>query len=797
MGLVIATVAAADRLADVAGTAHNLSASGTGIVRAQSESEICVFCHTPHGATNFPGAPLWNRQLSNQTYTVYTSSSLDADDILGQLEQPAGSSKLCLSCHDGTLAIGTVNVLGGQQNVTIAMTGLPASGTIYQGAGPSTGFTRDLGTSLTNDHPVSVTYDTALAGADTELVDPATAAHIAVRAPGVHPPVPLESTGFGGAAQIQCATCHDPHLRDTDPTNPVKFLRLERFQVAAPIGGRFDPAVDILCLGCHDKRAYSTSAHADLTVANETYNNTAATLREFPPGTTVWQASCLNCHDPHTVHGARRLAREGTDAFGTPKSGGASAIEETCYQCHGPTPAVDNAAGQVRNVQSDFALPFRMPISNLDQSAGEERHDIVDADLIEDPERLGKLALSNRHAECSDCHNPHRVVRNALFNDSGADQAAHAHVGPHSNLAPGSLRGSWGVEPLYGSASFPSLPSNYFVKRGDGGIGASTVVTSAWVTREYQVCLKCHSDYGYFDDNVYPTGSRPALGSSGGGTPSGTNGLTIYTNQAVEFHAPLAHRGNTTASDSGAGTGFATNNHRSWHPVIGDTGRTAALRTASTTAWLAPWATAIGTQTMLCSDCHGSGTGATTVVPTGTNPWGPHGSANAFVLKGAWNGLTGGATRDVPATDPNDGVCFKCHDFRTYADRNGNGRTSGFGGDKDPNLHAFHVDKIGRIRCAWCHTAVPHGFKNKGLLVNLNDVGPESGLPRGTELASAASADVVNREPYYLNAKLKVVTFATSGQWQDTNCGSAGATIPGNSTATGRSWMETVCSNPP
>ena len=97
--------------------------------------------------------------MSQQTYTVYTSSSLDADDIMGQLDQPGGSSKLCLSCHDGTLAIGTVNVLGGQQNVNIPMSGVATDGSMPAGAGELTGFTRDLGIDLGNDHPISLNYD--------------------------------------------------------------------------------------------------------------------------------------------------------------------------------------------------------------------------------------------------------------------------------------------------------------------------------------------------------------------------------------------------------------------------------------------------------------------------------------------------------------------------------------------------------------------------------------------------------------------------------------------------------------
>ncbi len=804
--LVAATVS------DIAATKHNLSVTGPGSVTAASEDQVCVFCHTPHGASNFPGSPLWNRQLSNQTYTVYTSSSLDAEDIMGQLDQPGGSSKLCLSCHDGTLAIGTVNVLGGQQNVDITLTGTAADGSMPAGSGVQTGFTRELGADLTNDHPISLTYDSNLANVDRELFDPVAAAHIGVRAPGFRPLVPLEATGAGGAAQMQCATCHDPHSRDSDPTVNSKFLRLNRFQKSVPVGGTFDPDSDIVCLACHDKSGWTTSAHASPTVANETYTVIEGDLREFPTAIPVWQASCLNCHDTHTVHGSRRLLREGTDAVGSPKSGGNPAIEETCYQCHSAVPVINNAAGEIKNIKSDFLLARHMPITSVDQLAGFEVHDITDVDFIESTNLLGKFNLANRHAECTDCHNPHRVMRNSVFNDTGSPlEPAHDHSAGHSNIASGALRGSWGVEPLYGATEFPSLPTSYLVKQGDGGLGASTAVTSNWLTREYQVCLKCHSDYAYNDNNAFPTGTRPNLSTSGGGTPTNTNGLTQYTNQAVEFQAPLLHSGEPGGlTGSGAGSlfegantfdpgnnGAIHFNHRSWHPVINPTGRTAAIRNASAATWLPPWDSAVGAQTMYCSDCHGSNTGPQSVVPTGNNPWGPHGSVNDFLLKGSWNEQTGTENNDQTAPDPANGLCFKCHDFENYTNRNGDNNNSGFSGGKSNNLHAFHADRIGKMHCTWCHTAVPHGWKNKALLINLNDVGPEAGLPANTEIAIGSSADVYNKEPYYFNAKLKVRTFAQSGNWEDSNCGSAGANILGNNTEIDKRWMGSVCSNPP
>ena len=196
---------------------------------------------------------------------------------------------------------------------------------------------------------------------------------------------------------------------------------------------------------------------------------------------------------------------------------------------------------------------------------------------------------------------------------------------------------------------------------------------------------------------------------------------------------------------------------------------------------------------MYCSDCHGGSTAADTVVPSGNRPWGPHGSEHAFLLKGTWNSATGSETRDAPGpTDPNNGLCFKCHDYRTYADRNGDNNDSGFSGPKSNNLHAFHVDRIDKIHCSWCHTAVPHGWKNKALLVNLNDVGAEAGFAPPIEVSISGDSSVYNQGPYYLNSKLKVLTFATSGTWEETNCGSASG-----EQSVGREWMQNVCTNPP
>ena len=807
----------AAKISDVSNTRHNLSVSGPGTVKATSESQICVFCHTPHGAEGIPAAPLWNRKLSGATYTPYTSSSIEAN-AAELAAGPGGSSKLCLSCHDGTLALGNVNVLGGKANQTIALNGTGPGGTMAPGAGTTTGFTRNLGVDLTNDHPISFTYDAALAVRDGELRTP-DGTTVGTRSPGVKPRLPLE------AGQMQCSTCHDPHLRETDPfKGAAKFLRVNRFQEQTPTGGTFAETGDILCLACHEKagQTWALSAHANPLVADELFTTAAANQREFPvsPNLPVWRASCLSCHDTHSVQGSRRLLREGTDSTATPKAGGTSAIEETCYQCHASLAQSSlTSVTSVPNIKDDFALSRRMPIKTTDQQTGSEVHDIGTGtgaqrgkDFVEAPALLGKGAPTNRHVECTDCHNPHRVVKNRLFNaNASVPEAAgtHNHAAGHTNIASGVLKGITGVEPVYGGAAFGTNPGSYDFKRGDGGIGASTAAGSAWVTREYQVCLKCHSDYAF--------NTPPNLGDSGGGTPSGTNGLNAFTNQAMEFQAPSGHKGEVSTTDSGAFSGqvrspagcpvcgsggctcynvnYQSNNHRGWHPVVDNTGRSLATRsiTSNTTSvWRSPWnATAdVGTQTMYCTDCHGSNTAADTVVPAGGedgSPWGPHGSTNNFILKGEWSSTTGASGRDAAYTA--NALCFKCHNPANYADRNGLGsvsnQTSGFYNSDKGNLHAFHTDKIGRIRCSWCHVAVPHGWKNKAFLVNLNDVGPEAGLAAGTQVRNNTTATYTNA-PYYLNAALKVRNFKTSGNWTDTDCGSVGA--PGNGQS-GKNWM--------
>ncbi len=336
----------------VSNTVHNLSASGSGVVRSDQEDEVCVFCHTPHGAS--AEGPLWNRSASAQAYTPYDSPSLQANP-----GQPTGPSKLCLSCHDGSIALGNVlNYPGNVASITVQNTG--AGGVMPAGSGL-------IGTNLTNDHPVSFEYTSALAGDDQELAFPGAA---------VSSGLPLFPRG--GGTTLQCVTCHDPHLEA-----PAKFLRIEPRQQSGN-----------LCLTCHEKQGWPGSTHE-------------ASALDWPAGQGVTQVSdhsCMACHSPHTSQGSERLLRNGALA-------GESAIEQTCYECHQAAPT-----GIAPDIQGEFAKAWSHPI---ELSPGGHRPVFIPRPGMGLPENValdpGSAAedtrfTDTRHVECVDCHNPHRVT---------------------------------------------------------------------------------------------------------------------------------------------------------------------------------------------------------------------------------------------------------------------------------------------------------------------------------------------------------------------------------------------------
>ena len=200
--------------AGIRGSKHDFSGSNW------ANGQICLPCHAPHTGSKVANIPLWNHEISTATYTLYSSPTLDA--VPGQ---PAGISKLCLSCHDGTVAIDSFGGHKGSQSGSHS--GHKTGGRI--GTEFITG-SKLSGTDLSDDHPISFIYDTALAQADGGLYDPT------VQLSGVPGNSGTISQDMLFSGSIECASCHDVH----NTNNQGKLM------VKCNQGSR-------LCLTCHNK----------------------------------------------------------------------------------------------------------------------------------------------------------------------------------------------------------------------------------------------------------------------------------------------------------------------------------------------------------------------------------------------------------------------------------------------------------------------------------------------------------------------------------------------------------------
>jgi len=267
--------------ASIASTKHNLGGSfngggsnGTtkGFNFTTSTTEICVFCHTPHGSDSSAPAPLWNRTLgtsaSYQTYSSLGTTTMDATSAgIGSV------SLACLSCHDGTQAMNAViNSPGGGSSGDVNKNGTSFISTLSavdctDTTGACGGFFEFnymsqvsaemiyLSTDLQNDHPISIQFAGAITGGtaaraaldtDFKTAVMTTAAGVSVwyidnDASGTKTksdfPLYNRPTGaLAGEPLVECATCHDPHTKNTT------FLR--------HTSGNDGSAT---CLSCHSK----------------------------------------------------------------------------------------------------------------------------------------------------------------------------------------------------------------------------------------------------------------------------------------------------------------------------------------------------------------------------------------------------------------------------------------------------------------------------------------------------------------------------------------------------------------
>ncbi len=222
MMLAAAAYGQTKSLTQITATKHNFNADGY----AWADGEICKPCHTPHNAMQDASIStrLWNHKLTTATYTLHDGvTTATYDQALDRY------SRLCMSCHDGTVALDAF--------------GINSDGTPNDGV-DTAGFKRtpsNLGTNLVNDHPVGLGANYTSASAKpyfnsmTTPVAPSTTYKIGALSL-------VNATVSGASVQVVgCSTCHTPHGKGLTAGNPYKHLLV------------MDNSNSALCLSCHIK----------------------------------------------------------------------------------------------------------------------------------------------------------------------------------------------------------------------------------------------------------------------------------------------------------------------------------------------------------------------------------------------------------------------------------------------------------------------------------------------------------------------------------------------------------------
>ena len=282
---------------DVLG-AHDLSMSGGSHIKGQM-SAACLYCHVPHSGLG--KGPLWGQTFSSQIYSTYTSDTEQNTGVQPELGQ---DSSLCLSCHDGTVAVGQV---------------IPYGPYIMTGTMPS------MGTKLESTHPFSLKLPLKdAADLVASLVANGTTAD------------PTHSVKLING-NVECTSCHNPHIQAVDKQSPNFLVR--------------DNLKGAVCLACHETNPRNVNMHDNpIALWTTSIHATAGNMVNPNAGlggyTTVAEFACNSCHVPHSAGGPAGLLR--------------ASNENDCMVCHNGGTTLSPPAP---NIFAEFAKQGTHPFS--------------------------------------------------------------------------------------------------------------------------------------------------------------------------------------------------------------------------------------------------------------------------------------------------------------------------------------------------------------------------------------------------------------------------------------------------
>lgn len=395
-------------------------------------------------------------------------------------------------------------------------------------------------------------------------------------------PGPADTSMKHDLDKVSCTNCHGPHTvvnaafsnatgtsDISDPANTKKMF-VGTGATADKTAGRYS----VFCVTCHKGSGWPTQVFNSTTVVplnltwpatritthylntggagdnygydKSQYTATAPYIPHYDP--VKANIECNYCHEPHVS----------TELYLTKAKEQNNCNTATCHGASG-TEKITNALGRAS----------KHPVDTVDN-----QHT--------NTENYNNMALANRHAECTDCHDPHVATTTPASNNTNPRQPSTALAGGVSG-------------PIINvTGAIPAARTEW----------QNTTFTFDRAAKQYEICYKCHTSYSF---NL----TAPFMVNN-----AGAQQTYRYTDIAREFNPNnMSHHG-----VEAAGKNLFTEHSNNI---------TAALINSWTPSSI-----------LLCTDCHYSTAYDGT---TSGDPKGPHGSAEDNILGAKYDSTTGTA----------------------------------------------------------------------------------------------------------------------------------------------------------